>query len=68
MMEHEYLCGCGEKTKGRKYCPGHDQKLRKAIEDAVGGLEQLRSIAETHVGTPIPTRPSTQYRPFADLR
>jgi hypothetical protein len=58
MTDHDCLCGCGEKTKGGKFCPGHDQKLRTAIEDAVGGLESLRSIAEGHVGKPISTRPS----------
>ena len=58
MTEHDCLCGCGEKTKGGKFCLGHDQKLRTAIEDAVGGLESLRSIAEGHVGKPISTRPS----------
>lgn len=48
-------CGCGEVTKGGKFRPGHDQKLRKAIEDAVGGLESLRSIAEKHLGKSIST-------------
>lgn len=57
MIDCECFCGCGAKTKGGKYCPGHDQKLRKAIEDAVGGLESLRLIAEAHVGRPISTRP-----------
>jgi hypothetical protein len=58
MIDHECLCGCGAKTKGGKYCPGHDQKLRKAIEEAVGGLESLRSIAEVYVGRAISTKPS----------
>jgi len=58
MMDNDCLCGCGEKTKGGKFCPGHDQKLRKAIEDTVGGLESLRTIAERHVGEPISTRPN----------
>lgn len=58
MAEYDCICGCGEKTKGGKFCPGHDQKLRKAIEGAVGGLESLRSIAEGHVGGPISTRPT----------
>lgn len=58
MTGHDCFCGCGENTKGGKYRPGHDQKLRKAIEDAVGGLESLRSIAEDHVGKPISTQPS----------
>lgn len=58
MTERDCLCGCREKTKGGKFRPGHDQKLRKAIEDAVGGLESLRSIAEGHVGRPISTRTS----------
>ncbi|WP_303470578.1 hypothetical protein [Marinovum sp. 1_MG-2023] len=55
MLENECICGCGERTKGGKFLPGHDQKLRKAIEDAVGGLESLRSIVEVHIGRPITT-------------
>ncbi len=46
-------CGCGEQTKGGKWLPGHDQKLRTAIENAVGGLESLRAIAEKHLGHEI---------------
>jgi hypothetical protein len=56
MSENVCLCGCDQKTKGGKFCPGHDQKLRKAIEDAVGGLESLRIIAEAYVKRPIATR------------
>ncbi|QUS57321.1 hypothetical protein [Pseudovibrio brasiliensis] len=51
----ECLCGCGLQTKGGKFLPGHDQKLRAAIEQAVGGLSQLRELAETHLGYPINT-------------
>lgn len=58
MTERDCLCGCGAKTKGGKFCPGNDQKLRKAIEYAVGGLESLRSITEGHLGKPISTRPA----------
>jgi hypothetical protein len=28
----ECECGCGEKTKGGEFAPGHDQKLRTALE------------------------------------
>lgn len=55
MSESECICGCGEITRGGRFRPGHDQKLRKAIEDAVGGLESLRAIAEAHVKRPITT-------------
>ena len=58
MTERDCLCGCGETTRGGTFCPGHDQKLRKAIEDAVGGLESLLSIAEAHVGKKIVVRPT----------
>ena len=47
------ICGCGEETKGGRFRPGHDQKLRAAIEDAAGGLEQLRVIIEKHIGRAI---------------
>lgn len=49
------ICGCGDNTKGGKFRPGHDQKLRAAIEDAAGGLEELRVIVERHVGHSITT-------------
>ena len=49
------ICGCGEKTKGGKFRPGHDQKLRSAIEKDVGGLESLKVIVEKHLGREIST-------------
>lgn len=49
------ICGCGEVTKGGKFRPGHDQKLRAAIETAAGGLESLRVIVEKHTGKTIST-------------
>ena len=55
MSERECYCGCGETTRGGRFRPGHDQKLRKAIEDAVGGLDSLRAIVEAHVKRPITT-------------
>ncbi len=48
------LCGCSEAvTPGRKFRPGHDRKLRSAIERAAGGLEALRELVEAHIGRPI---------------
>ena len=38
-------CGCGGISKD-KWLPGHDQKLRAAIENEVGGLIELRRIIE----------------------
>ena len=49
------ICGCGEKTRGGKFRPGHDQKLRAAIECAAGGLESLKVIVEKHIGRKIST-------------
>lgn len=49
------ICGCGEITKGGKFRPGHDQKLRVAIEQAAGGLEGLRIIVEKHLGRTVTT-------------
>ena len=54
------ICGCGEETKGGKFRPGHDQKLRSAIEDAAGGLEELRVIVEKHIGRTITTAKKDQ--------
>ena len=39
-------CGCKGMTKGGDYLPGHDQKLRAAIEERVGGLQNLKSLVE----------------------
>ena len=48
------LCGCGAAvTANRRFLPGHDQKLRIAIEDAAGGLEALKNLVEDHAGQPI---------------
>jgi hypothetical protein len=46
-------CGCDQPTKGGKYLPGHDQKLRAAIEFEAGGLESLRLIVEKALGKEI---------------
>jgi hypothetical protein len=47
------ICGCDKETAGGRFLPGHDQKLRAAIEDAVGGLEELRTLVEKKIGRPI---------------
>jgi hypothetical protein len=39
-------CGCGGETKGGKFLPGHDQKLRSKLEKDTGGLLPLRSLVE----------------------
>jgi hypothetical protein len=40
-------CGCGETTGGGLYLPGHDQKLRAAIEARVGGLDALARLVDS---------------------
>jgi len=40
-------CGCGEETKRGKFLPGHDQKLRKKLEEKVGGLPLLARLVQT---------------------
>jgi hypothetical protein len=49
----ECKCGCGEAVATSSYKPGHDQKLRIALEQSVGGLERLRELVEnsTNVST-----------------
>ena len=45
-------CGCGEPTKRGKYLQGHDQKLRKLLEEKVGSLQLLSllvKVSETYV-------------------
>jgi hypothetical protein len=39
-------CGCGEQTKGGKFMPGHEQKLRKALEAKVGGAALLARLVQ----------------------
>ena len=46
------LCGCGEAVK-RRFKQGHDQRLRKAIEESVEGIEELKLLVEDLVGHPI---------------
>lgn len=58
MAERICDCGCGGKTKGGKFLPGHDQKLRSAIEKAAGGLENVRTIVEQHLGKSIDVDPT----------
>lgn len=39
-------CGCGEPTKKGKYLQGHELKLRKQLEEKVGGLQLLCSLVK----------------------
>lgn len=39
-------CGCGESTKGGKFLPGHEQKLRKSLEEKVGSVALLGRLVE----------------------
>jgi len=39
-------CGCNEPTKGGVYKPGHDAKLRKRIEENVGGLRNVEALVQ----------------------
>ncbi len=39
-------CGCKGMTKGGDYLPGHDQKLRAAIEEKAGGIQNLKKLVE----------------------
>ena len=41
----ECACGCGANQKG-KFLQGHDQKLRKQLEEKVGGLPLLASLVK----------------------
>jgi hypothetical protein len=39
-------CGCGEETKGGKFLQGHEQKLRKRLDEKVGGLPLLARLVQ----------------------
>ncbi len=42
----ECACGCGEETKKGKYLQGHEQKLRKQLEEKVGSLQLLSTLVK----------------------
>ncbi len=42
-------CGCGNGTNGT-FAPGHDQKLRSALERRVGGLISLSKLVDAAEG------------------
>jgi len=49
-------CDCGERiAQGRRsrpdFLPGHDQKLRAALEARMGGLKKLKALVEAHLAT-----------------
>ena len=50
-------CGCGGLCKDQ-WLPGHDQRLRAAIEHEVGGLIELRRIVEERLHRSIDPRQS----------
>jgi hypothetical protein len=39
-------CGCGERTAGGVFRPGHDQKLRADLEQRAGGLLSLAKLVD----------------------
>jgi hypothetical protein len=39
-------CGCGEESKGR-FVPGHDQKLRIALEKRAGDITNLERLVDS---------------------
>lgn len=53
LREFDCACGCGGKTRGGEFLPGHDQTLRTAIEAEVGGLLQLQALVEKTLGRAI---------------
>jgi hypothetical protein len=46
-------CRCGDRTGGGVFLPGHDQRLRSALEKAVGSLLELRGLVEKETGRQI---------------
>lgn len=47
-------CGCGEKTRGGQFLPGHDSKTLSAIVEYVGGTLELKRIVEDALDCRIP--------------
>lgn len=46
MAERTCACGCGGAPASGNFLPGHDQKLRDALEQRAGGLTALRDLVE----------------------
>ena len=42
----ECACGCGEETKRAKFLAGHEQKLRKELDEKLGGLPLLAYLVK----------------------
>jgi hypothetical protein len=42
----ECACGCGEETKRAKFLAGHEQKLRKQLDEQVGGVLLLAHLVK----------------------
>jgi hypothetical protein len=42
----ECACGCGEQTKKAKFLAGHEQKLRKELDEKLGGLPLLAYLVK----------------------
>lgn len=40
-------CGCGSTPTRGDFLPGHDQRLRSALEKRVGGLLALRTLVDS---------------------
>ena len=49
-------CNCGGTTKGGEWLPGHDQRLRAAIEGKAGGLVNLKKLVEKSLRCRIKVR------------
>lgn len=56
-------CGCGGLSR-QQWLPGHDQKLRAAIEHEVGGLIELRRIIEELLHRSIELKPEHYNRGY----
>jgi hypothetical protein len=39
-------CGCDQPTKNAAFLPGHEQRLRKQLQEKVGGLLLLSSLVK----------------------
>jgi len=53
-------CGCGQESN-REFLPGHDQKLRVALEARAGGLLSLRSLVSEAEAYATGASPEAQF-------
>ena len=59
-LRNSFECGCGQEST-REFLPGHDQKLRVALQARAGGLLSLRSLVSEAEAYATGASPEAQF-------